>query len=138
MSLAALPSWDQVQQVDALCGLARVLAGVAGELDLEDGEDREAGALVALAHEGGVEIDLRRKRRNRQKARGVDGHERGNRLVEEPRVDVGCLLQDDDVAPGSLGGSDLPTHKNISFWYISQMTTTTRVSSLGFLLATWR
>jgi len=122
----------------ALCGLALVLARFARELDLKNRKNGKPGALVALAHEGGVEIDLRRKRRNRQKARGVDGHERSNRLVEEPRVDVGCLLQDDDVAPGSLGGSDLPTRKNIICFNISQMTSTTRVSSLGFLLATWR
>ena len=107
MSLAALPSGYQVQQVDALCGLARVLAGVAGELDLEDGEDREAGALVALAHEGGVEVDLGGERGDGQKARGVNGHERRDGLVEEARVDVGGLLEDDDVAAGALCGADL-------------------------------
>ena len=107
MSLAALPSGYQVQQVDALCGLTSVLAGVAGELDLEDGEDREAGALVALAHEGGVEVDLGGERGDGQKARGVNGHERRDGLVEEARVDVGGLLEDDDVAAGALRSADL-------------------------------
>jgi hypothetical protein len=96
-----------VQQVDALGGLARVLAGLAGELDLEDCEDRQAGALVALAHEGGVEVDLGGEGRDGQETRCVNGHERRDCLVEEARVDVCGLLKDDDVSARALGGADL-------------------------------
>lgn len=37
-----------------------------------------------------------------------DAQQRGHGLVEEPWVYVGCLLQNDDVAPGALGCRNLP------------------------------
>jgi len=107
MSIAALPAGYKVQHVDAVGRLAVLLALGAGELDLHDGEEGEPGGLVLEADEAGVEVDLRGEGRDPDERGGADDHERRDGLVEEAGVDVGRLLQDDDVAAGAFGCSDL-------------------------------
>ena len=103
----ALPAGYKVQHVDAVDSLAVLLALGAGELDLHDGEEGEPGGLVLEADEARVEVDLRGERRDADERGGADDHERRDGLVEEAGVDVRRLLQDDDVAAGAFGCSDL-------------------------------
>ena len=101
--VAALPARDEVQHVGALRRLAVFSALGAGEGDAEGSEHGEVGGLVAHAEEAREEVDLARDGGDGQEARGPDDEEREYCLVGEAGVDVGGLLQDDDVAPRALG-----------------------------------
>ena len=107
--LPALPARDKVKQVNALRGLAVGLARLARQLDRQARKNRQPCALVALPHQRRVKVDLGSQRRDRQKTCRPDGHERCYCLVEEARVHVRCLLQNDDVAPGPFGRAYLQT-----------------------------
>ena len=102
-----------MQQVHALGRLACVFAHFACQLNAQTRENRKPCAFVALAHERSVEVDLRRQRRNGQKARRVNRQERRDSLVEESRVYICSLLQDDDVAPGPFGRPNLPVQFSV-------------------------
>jgi hypothetical protein len=122
---------DKVEHVDALGGLALGLAGGAGQLDAQKGKDGQARELVTHLHEPGVEVDLACQRADGQEG-GVahnqerrDGLLRGNSHswsseddegyfpewasahVKESWVDVGSLLEDNDVSSCALRGGDL-------------------------------
>lgn len=123
---------DQVKHVDALGGLALGLAGCAGQLHAQEGEDGLPREPVPHLHEPRVEVDLARERADGQEGRVSHDEQRGHGLlrrswhgsgssdddfclpdwasahVKEAWVDVGGLLEDDDVPPGALGGRDLP------------------------------
>ena len=58
MTFAALPARDEVQQMHTIGGLALVLTSLTRKLDLKNCKNRQTGALVALAHEGGVKVDF--------------------------------------------------------------------------------
>jgi hypothetical protein len=107
MPLAALPLRHQMQQMNALRGLALVLALVAGQLDLQARENGQPRVAVAHAHQAGVEVDLGREGGYDQEARAVYGHQGGHCLVEETLVHVRGILEYDDVAPGPLRRADL-------------------------------
>ena len=122
---------DQVKHVDALGGLALGLAGCAGQLHAQEGEDGLAREPVPHLHEPRVEVDLARERADGQEGRVSHDEQRGHRLlrrentesgssdddfclpdwasahVKESWVDIGGLLEDNDVSPGALGGRDL-------------------------------
>lgn len=88
VAVGALPARDEVQHVDALGGLAAGLAGGAGELDAEEGEDGLVRDGIAHLHEAGVEVDLAEQ--------GADGEEGGVAHAEEGR--------DRLLRPGPPGG----------------------------------
>ena len=126
---------DKVEHVNALGGLALGLAGGAGQLDAQKGEDGQAGQLVPHLHEPGVEVDLARERADGQEGGVAHDQERRDGLlrqtggvswssdededeegyfpdwasahVKESWVDVGSLLEDNDVSSGALGSGDL-------------------------------
>ena len=93
-----------VHTVDCLTIL---LALGAGQLDLHDRKERQPRGLVLEPDQPRVEVDLGREGGDADQRRGADDHERGDGLVEEAGVDVGCLFQNNDVAAGALGGCDL-------------------------------
>ena len=107
VALAGLPSGDEVEEVDALGGLALVLALGARELDGGAHEHGEARGGVAHAHEASVEVDLGGECGDAEECGVADDHKRGDGLVEEALFDVGGLLEDEYVAAGALGRSDL-------------------------------
>jgi len=125
---------DQVKHVDTVCGAALGFAGSAGQLDRQKGEQGLPGKPVPHLHQPGVEVDLTRQRGDGQEGRVAHDEEGGYCLlprnkswsaseddlelptwasthVKEAWVDVGGLLEDDDVAAGALGGRDLPKEK---------------------------
>ena len=91
----------------AVGGLAVLAALGASELDLHHGEEGQTGGLVPEADEAGVEVDLRCQSRDPDEGGCTNDHQRSHCLVEEARIDVGCLFQDNNITPGSLGGSHL-------------------------------
>ena len=99
----ALPPGDEVQHVGALSSLPVLPAGVAGEGDGEGREEGEVGGLVAHSEEAREEVDLGCDCGDGQEARGAHDEEGEYCLVGEVRVDVGGLLQDDDVASRAFG-----------------------------------
>ncbi len=98
----ALPARDEVKHVHAFRRLAFGFARGARELDAEEGEDWLVGDFVPHLHQPGVEVDLRRERGDGQQRRVPHGEERGDGFVEEAWVDVGGLLEDDDVPARAL------------------------------------
>lgn len=108
MAVPRLPTWDEVEHVGAVGRLPVFAALCAGEGHAEDAKQWEVCDLVPHAEEARVEVDLRGEGRDGEEAGGPDDQERRDRLVEEAWVNVGCLLEDDDVASGPLGGADLP------------------------------
>ena len=106
--VAALPAGDEVEHVRAVGGAAVLPALGAGERDAERGEHGEVRDLVPHAEEAREEVDLARDGRDGQEAGGADDEQGEYCLVGEVGVDVGRLLQDDDVPPGPLGGGNLP------------------------------
>jgi len=123
---------DEVQHVHALGGPALGLAGGAGQFHAQVGEHGLARDPVPHLHKPGVEVDLARQGADGKQG-GVahdqerrDGFLRGNSrswssededdarfpdwasaYVKESWVDVGSLLEDNDVSSGALGGGDL-------------------------------
>lgn len=108
VAIPRLPSWDEVEHVGAVGRLPVFAALGAGQGHAQDAEQWEVCDLVPHAEEARVEVDLRGEGRDGQEAGGPDNQERRDRLVEEAWIHVGGLLEDDDVAPGPLGGADLP------------------------------
>jgi len=131
---------NEVEHVHAVGGLALGLAGGAGELDAQKREDGLARDLVPHLHEPGVEVDLARERADGKQGGVAHDEERRDRLlrdsdewssdkeegesvffpdwasahVKEAWVDVGSLLEDNDVSSGPLGGGDLRQGKPVS------------------------
>ena len=101
--ITALPARDEVEHVGAVRRLPVFSALGAGEGDAEGGEHGEVGGLVAHAEEAREEVDLAGDGGDGQEARGPDDEEGEYCLVGEGGVNVGGLLQDDDVAARSLG-----------------------------------
>jgi hypothetical protein len=108
VTIPRLPSWDEVEHVGAVGRLPVFTTLCAGQCHAEDAEKWEICDLVPHAEEARVEVDLRGEGRDGEEAGGADDQERRDRLVEEAWINVGRLLEDDDVAPGALGGADLP------------------------------
>ena len=102
--VTALPPRHQVQHVHAVGRLAVLLALVARQLHLEHAEHRQARRLVAEPDEARVEVDALAESRDADQGRRAHDHEGGDGLVEEAGVHVCSFFQDDDVAPGALGG----------------------------------
>lgn len=100
-----------MQHVHALVCFAVLLALVARELDAARDKEGAVRGRVGHLDQPRVEVDLRRQ--------GGDGDQRGisdaqdgrDRLVEETFVAVRGLLEDQNVAAGPLGGSDLLIQK---------------------------
>ena len=104
MLVAALPPRHKVQHVDAVGGLPFFLAFVACQLDLKDGEHWQTRRFVAQADQSRVEVDPVTQGGYSNQSSGAHDHQGRHRLVEEAGVHVRGLFQDDDVAPGALGG----------------------------------
>ena len=119
-----------MKHVDAVCGAALGFAGGAGKLDAQESEERLACQPVPHLHKPSVKVDLTGQRGDRQQRGGAHDEEGGycflprhktgstssddetlqgwaSAYVKEPWVDVGCLLEDDDVATCALGRRDL-------------------------------
>jgi hypothetical protein len=126
---------DQVQHVNAVCGAALGFTSCTGKLDAEEGEQRLPRQPVSHLHQPGVEVDLAGEGGDGQKGGCPHDEEGGycflqrqrsgstssddeplqgwaSAYVKEPWVDVGCLLEDDHVAPRALGCGDLQTKKD--------------------------
>ncbi len=101
--ITALPARDEVEHVGAASRLAVFSALCAGQGDAERGEHGEVGGLVPHPQEAREEVDLAGDGGDGQQAGGADNEEREYCLVGEGGVDVGGLLQDDDVTPSPLG-----------------------------------
>jgi hypothetical protein len=99
-----------VEHVDALVGLAVLLALFAAELDAARDEERAAGRRVLHLDEARVEVDLGRERGDRDERGRADAEDRRDGLVEEALVAVRGLLEDEHVAAGALCRADLNTH----------------------------
>ena len=136
MLLLRVPCGDEVHVVRALVPALGVDTRLARELDLHTLEQRRVGHRVDLAYELGVEVHLvcesrdcnkggvsahrARQRRSDRHAVPATSHartshayaphaqKRRNRLVEEARVHVRSLLQDDHIAARALGCGNLP------------------------------
>ena len=108
VAVPRLPSWDEVEHVGAVGRLPVFAALGAGQGHAQNAEQWEVCDLVPHAEEARVEVDLRCEGRDGQEAGGTDDEQRRDRLVEEAWIHVGSLLENDDVAPGPLGGADLP------------------------------
>lgn len=121
---------DQVQHVHAIGGPPLGLASSAGQLHAQESKQRLAGQPVPHLHQAGVEVDLAGQRGDGQQCCAAHDEEGGYCLlprqrsgstssddeplqgwasayVKEAWVDVGCFLEDDDVAAGPLGGGNL-------------------------------
>jgi len=107
VAVPRLPSWDEVEHVGAVGRLPVFAALGAGQGHAEDAEEGLVCDLVPHAEEARVKVDLRGEGRDGQEAGGPDDQERRDRLVEESWIHVGSLLEDDDVAAGSLGSAHL-------------------------------
>ena len=91
--------------------LVILLTLVAHELDAPCREEGAAGGRVAHLDEAGVEVDLGREGADGDEGGGADAEDGRDRLVEEALVAVRGLFEDEDVAAGALGGSDLHKKK---------------------------
>ena len=107
MRTTDLPARHEVQHVDAVGGLAVGLARGAGELDAEVGEEGPALDRVFHAQETRVEVDRGGERTDGEKCGVAHGQEGRDGLVEESFVNVGGLLEDQDVASRALCRGDL-------------------------------
>jgi hypothetical protein len=103
VAIAALPPRDEVQHVRAVGRLPVFSALGAREGDGERGEHGEVRGLVAHPEQAREEVDLAGDGGDGQQARVSDDEEREYCLVGEGGVDVGRLLEDDDVAARALG-----------------------------------
>lgn len=108
VAVPGLPTWDEMEHVGAVGRLPFFAALCAGQGDAEDAKQREVCDLVPHAEEARVEVDLRGEGRDGEEAGGPHYQQGRDRLVEEAWVNVGRLLEDDDVPSGPLGGADLP------------------------------
>ena len=87
--------------------LAILLALLTDQLDAPCREEGAAGGGVAHLDEAGVEVDLGGERADGDEGGGADAEDGRDRLVEEALVAVRGFLEDEHVAAGALGGSDL-------------------------------
>ena len=101
-----------MEHVDALVGLAFLFALFAAELDATRDKERAPGGRIAHLDETRVEVDFGGEGRDGDERGGADAEDGRDGLVEEALVAVRGLLEDEDVAAGALGGSDL------SWWYV--------------------
>jgi len=116
----------QVKHMDALCGATLGFAGGAGQLDAQEREQGLSRQAVPHLHQPRVEVDLTRQRGDGQEGRvahdeewcdgflrvkgGSDSASEGDvelpawasAHVKEAWVDVGGLLEDDDVPASAL------------------------------------
>ena len=81
-----------MKHVHTVDSLAILPALGASQLNLHDREERQPRGLVPEPNQPRVEVDLGREGGDADQRRGADDHERGDGLVEEAGVDVGCLL----------------------------------------------
>lgn len=99
---------DQVQHVHALGGLAVGDALLARQLHAQAREERHRRQPVPEPHEARVEVGPVPQRADGQQGRVPHDQQGGHRLVEETRLDVRGLLEDDDVPASPLGRRHLP------------------------------
>ena len=97
----------QMEHVHTLGRLPIRLARRTRQLDTQKGKHRLIRDLVLHLHQPRVEVDLARQRADGQKRGVTHDQQRRHGLVEEPGVDVGGLLEYDDVASGTLRCGDL-------------------------------
>ena len=107
VAVPRLPSWDEVEHVGAVGRLPVFAALGAGQGYAQDAEEGLVRDLVPHAEKARVEVDFGGEGRDGQETGRPNDQERRDRLVEESWVHVGGLLEDDDVAPGPLGGAHL-------------------------------
>ncbi len=93
---------DKMQHVHAVGSLSVGLACGAGQLDAEEREDWELCDLVSHAEQSRVEVDLGGQRADGQQRCVAHDQQRRDRLVEEPRVHIRRLLEDQDVSSSPL------------------------------------
>lgn len=93
-----LPARNEVEHVGAVSRLAFFSALCAGEGDAEHAEKGQIGDFVPHAEEAGIKVDFGEEGRDGDEGGVSDDQKGGDSLVEESRVHVCCLLQDDDVA----------------------------------------
>jgi len=104
MPVRALPARHEVEHVHARGCLSVLDAPAARELDADAGEKRQARDLVPHPEQARVKIDLRGQGGDGDQARVAYEKKRGHCLVEEAGLDVGSLLQHNQVPAGALGG----------------------------------
>ena len=92
VALLALPGGHQVEHVDALVGLAVLLALFAAKLDAARDKERATGGGVAHFYEAGVEVDFGGEGGDGDERRGADAEDGRDGLVEEALVAVGGFL----------------------------------------------
>ena len=97
----------QMEHVHTLGRLPVRLACRTRQLDTQKSKHRLIRDLVLHLHQPRVEVDLARQRAYGQQRGVTHDQQRRHGLVEEPGVDVGRLLEDDDVASGPFRGGDL-------------------------------
>ena len=108
VAVPGLPARDEVEHVGAVARLAFFSTLCAGEGHAQHAEKGQIGDLVPHPKEARVEVDLGQEGRDGDQGGVAHDQEGRDRLVEEARVDVGGLLQNDDVPSGPLGRADLP------------------------------
>ena len=96
-----------MEHVDAVCCLPVRLARSAGELDALAREHGEPSELVPHADQAGVEGDLAGQGADCDERGIPHDQQRGYGLEEELWRDVGCLVQQQQIASSPLRGSDL-------------------------------
>ena len=96
-----------MEHVHTLGRLPVRLARRTRQLDTQKRKHRLIRDLVLHLHQPSVKVDLTRQRADGQQRGVPHDQQRCHGLVEEPGVDVGGLLEDDDVASGPLCGGDL-------------------------------
>jgi len=117
---------NQVQHVNTVCGAALGFTGGTGQLHAQKCEERLASQPVSHFHQAGVKVDLAGQGGNGQQSSVAHDEEGGYCLLPRPRtgstssddeplqgwasayvkeawVDVGSLLQNDDVPACALG-----------------------------------
>ena len=91
-----------MKHVNAVRRFTVLLAFLARQLHLQDGEHGQASGFITQPEESGVEVDPVSQGGDSYKCGCSHDHERRDGFVKEARVH-----EDDDVAPGALGGFGL-------------------------------
>jgi hypothetical protein len=100
--VGALPPGNQMQHMHALGCLPFRLTLGTRKLNAEQSEHGYVGHPVPHFHEPRVKVDLTRQCADGQQGGIPHDQEWGHGLVEEARVNVRCLFQNNDVPPRAL------------------------------------
>ena len=93
--------------MDAFCCFSFAFTLLAGQLDGEDLEHLLPCGLISHPHQAGVEIDLAGEGGDGEKGGISNNGEGSDGLIKKTRIDVGCLLEDEDIPASSLRGTHL-------------------------------